>query len=137
MIALPNEYFAVWCCHPVRYLVYCFLLLLVNFVFSISQFYFLPHCWSNRCLLSVLRTNILFVYWSLVNLTCQLLDGSFLFTQFLYTPYIIRCNPKPLLVLLVCLCKIFQRTLSSQVRLRLNNWNKFHCIRLALTFFNR
>ena len=34
------------------------------------------------------------------------------FTQSLHTPYIIRCNPKPLLVLLVCLCKIFQRTLS-------------------------
>ena len=35
------------------------------------------------------------------------------FTQFLHTPlYIIRCNQKPLLVLLVCLCKIFQRTLS-------------------------
>ena len=29
-----------------------------------------------------------------------------------YSLYIIRCNPKPLLVLLVCLCKIFQRTLS-------------------------
>ena len=29
-----------------------------------------------------------------------------------YSLYIIRCNSKPLLVLLVCLCKIFQRTLS-------------------------
>ena len=43
------------------------------------HFYFLFHCWNNRCLLSVLRTNILF---RLLKLSKP--DVNFLTVRFFY-----------------------------------------------------